>query len=85
MDPSHAEAGLHKPEPSATTTPMDPATPRDSHDDVSEKRFPLWDKAVTSLGIEVQGSEPVAPHQQTEKRYLKLYTLWFSMNFNLIA
>ena len=61
-----------------------PGTAEDSHDEL-EKRFPLWEKTVSTLGIELQGSEPVPPHKQTERRYLRLCTLWFSMNFNLIA
>lgn len=61
-----------------------PAASEEPHDDL-EKRFPLWDKAVSRLGIEVQGSEPVPAHKRTERRYLRLCTLWFSMNFNLIA
>lgn len=77
MDPSMSETGPEKQHVPAAAT--------DSPDDLTEKRFPLWDKAVSSLGIEIQGSEPVRPHQQTERRYLNLYTLWFSMNFNLIA
>ena len=77
-----SETGSRKQDVPATATATEPV--RDS-DSLSEKRFPLWDKAVTSLGIEVQGSEPVPPKLQTERKYLKLCTLWFSMNFNLIA
>lgn len=49
------------------------------------KRFPLWQKLVSVLGIEVQGNEPIPAHEQNERRHIKLFTLWFSMNFNLIA
>lgn len=59
-----------------------PAEPRGKPE--GKRRFPLWDKVVAALGIEVQGSEPVKPELQTDRRYVKLYTLWFSMNFNLI-
>ena len=66
---------------SETGDPRD-AAPADVYD---LEKPPLWRKAVSTLGIEVQGSEPVPTEQRTERRYLKLYTLWFSMNFNLIA
>jgi hypothetical protein len=45
----------------------------------------VWTKIASLLGVELQGSEPIAPEQQTERQYFKLFTLWFSMNFNLIA
>lgn len=77
--PPPSDTGLKEDVPAAA-----PASAEDAHDDL-EKRFPLWDKAVSALGIELQGSEPVRPHKQTDRRYLRLCTLWFSMNFNLIA
>lgn len=77
MDPQSETAPEKHHDP--TVAPTDPPGKPDT-----KRRFPLWDKVVAALGIEVQGSEPVKPEQQTERRYIKLYTLWFSMNFNLI-
>jgi hypothetical protein len=37
------------------------------------------------LGVEVQGNDPIAPEEKKDRRYFKLFTLWFSMNFNLLA
>jgi purine-cytosine permease-like protein len=45
----------------------------------------LYHRVVDLLGVEVHGNDPVEPEAQTDRRYLKLFTLWFSMNFNLIA
>ena len=59
-------------------------TPTEPTGKAEKRRFQLWKKVVAALGIEVQGSEPIKPEEQTERRYIKLYTLWFSMNFNLI-
>ncbi|SPO04144.1 related to purine-cytosine permease [Cephalotrichum gorgonifer] len=68
------------------TNPATPVEVVEAQDgEVSEQSFPLWEKTATSLGIEIPGSEPVEAQLQTERRYLKLFTLWFSMNFNLIA
>lgn len=44
-----------------------------------------WPKIVKTLAVEEQGNEPVPAERQTERRYLKLFTLWFSMNFNLLS
>lgn len=61
-----------------TVTPTEPPSKPE------KRRYRLWNKVVAALGIEVQGSEPLKPEEQTERRYIKLYTLWFAMNFNLI-
>ncbi|CAG9991105.1 unnamed protein product [Clonostachys byssicola] len=37
------------------------------------------------LGVEVQGNDPIVPKEKKDRRYFKLFTLWFSMNFNLLA
>jgi hypothetical protein len=44
-----------------------------------------WPTLVKWLAVEEQGNEPVPPERQTDRRYLKLFTLWFSMNFNLLS
>lgn len=45
----------------------------------------LWGRIEHLHGVEQHGSEPVAAEEQTDRRYINLVTLWFSMNFNLIA
>jgi hypothetical protein len=45
----------------------------------------VWRTLVTSLFVETQGNEPIPPERQTDRRYYKLFTLWFSMNFNLLS
>lgn len=45
----------------------------------------VWRTLVTSLLVETQGNEPVPAERQKDRRYFKLFTLWFSMNFNLIS
>jgi hypothetical protein len=45
----------------------------------------IYHKVMSFLGVELHGSEPVPGEMQTDRRYPKLFTLWFSMNFNLIA
>lgn len=45
----------------------------------------LWHRVSSILGVELQGSDPAPVEHKTDRRYLKLFTLWFSMNFNLIS
>lgn len=44
-----------------------------------------WHKVSSLLSVEEQGNEPIPVDQKTDRRYWKLFTLWFSMNFNLIS
>lgn len=45
----------------------------------------LWSKVVRLFMVEIQGNEPVPAELQKDRRYFKLFTLWFSMNFNLLS
>ncbi|KAI8649660.1 hypothetical protein NCS55_01466500 [Fusarium keratoplasticum] len=45
----------------------------------------IWHRVSSILGVELQGSDPAPVEHKTDRRYLKLFTLWFSMNFNLIS
>lgn len=51
----------------------------------SSKLSRIWERVQHIHGVEQHGSEPVAAEEQTDRRYINLATLWFSMNFNLIA
>jgi hypothetical protein len=45
----------------------------------------VWSKISSLLGVEEQGNDPIPIEQKNDRRYWKLFTLWFSMNFNLIS
>lgn len=48
-------------------------------------KFSGLQKLGKLLGVEVQGNDPIALGEKKDRRYFKLFTLWFSMNFNLLA
>ncbi|KAK7224103.1 hypothetical protein V2G26_012106 [Clonostachys chloroleuca] len=50
-----------------------------------EPKFRGLDKFAKLLGAEIQGNDPIAPEDKKDRRYFKLFTLWFSMNFNLLS
>jgi hypothetical protein len=77
----------HGTEEKAITQPQTQAVL--GNNDSAEQRHPrgiaqLWSKISSLLSIEEQGNEPIPIHQKNDRRYWKLFTLWFSMNFNLI-
>ncbi|KAL4944299.1 hypothetical protein BDV06DRAFT_233614 [Aspergillus oleicola] len=43
-----------------------------------------WLSKIASWGIEVQGIAPVPPEQRTDKRYINVFFVWFTMSTNLL-
>ncbi|KEY71522.1 hypothetical protein S7711_08902 [Stachybotrys chartarum IBT 7711] len=79
---------FHKDMEAEKATPNPHTASLDDHSGSSQTVRGLglaWQKVVSFLGVEVQGNDPIPADEQTDRRYIRLYTLWFSMNFNLIS
>lgn len=76
-------------EPKTATVVHQPRSQSPTHgwiqDVKASQLVSYWPKVVRLLAVEEHGNEPVPPELQTERRYLKLFTLWFSMNFSLLS
>ncbi|KAL3472356.1 permease for cytosine/purines, uracil, thiamine, allantoin-domain-containing protein [Aspergillus californicus] len=43
-----------------------------------------WLSKIASWGVEVQGTAPVPADQKTDKRYINVFFVWFTMSTNLL-
>lgn len=45
----------------------------------------LWRQVQKIPGFETQGIDPIVPENRKDRRYINFFSLYFSMNFNLLA
>ncbi|KAL2810747.1 permease for cytosine/purines, uracil, thiamine, allantoin-domain-containing protein [Aspergillus granulosus] len=43
-----------------------------------------WLSKITAWGVEVQGTAPVPTEEKTDKRYINVFFVWFTMSTNLL-
>lgn len=69
-------------EPSSIETGSIHELPPPRHSNISPT---FWKQIQRIPGFERQGIDPIVPENRTERRYINFFSLYFSMNFNLLA
>jgi hypothetical protein len=69
-----------------TTSPSPPGTVIDISVAESQtySRPKAWLNKISAWGIEVHGVEPVPLEERTDKRFINVFFVWFTMSTNLL-